>query len=428
MISRRVVPCAVAVLVAAAGVGRVQGEEARGKSGARFEWTTKSAEAKKTLAELQQRIENFQFGPANAEIAQKIVAADPQFAMGTYYLSAVTAPPENEKHLAKAVELSKQASDGERRFIEAMNVARANQGANVKDAIPALEKLGADYPGERLVQVILGQVYQGQNEPDKARVAFERAREIGPPSARVQAFLANDDLLKGDYDKARKTFLEVEKTLPKGAAPFAVRYGLAFSYLYQGQVDPALDALKTYLAEYKDSGSAQGYPEVFIWNSIARINLENGRLDAAMQAYENGYKSVPGSNLPEDQKQVWLGRLEHGRCRTLAKMGKHEEAWAEAQKIKKMIDDGGEPAKQYLPAWHYLTGYLKLEAGDYKTAVAELQQANPDDPFHQLLLARAYEKTGAKDDARKTYAKVVESRNNGLERALAYPEAKKKAS
>jgi tetratricopeptide (TPR) repeat protein len=420
------VPCAVAVLVAAAGVGRVQGEEAKGKAGARFEWTTKSAEAKQTLAELQQRIENFQFGPANAEIAQKIVAADPQFAMGTYYLSAVTTPPDNEKHLARAVELSKQASDGERRFIEAMNVARANQGANVKDAIPALEKLGADYPGERLVQVILGQVYQGQNEPDKARAAFERAREIGPPSARVQAFLANDDLLKGDYDKARKTFLEVEKTLPKGAAPFAVRYGLAFSYLYQGQVDPALDALKTYLAEYKDSGSAQGFPEVFIWNSIARINLENGRLDAAMQAYENGYKSVPGSSLPEDQKQVWLGRLQHGRCRTLAKMGKHEEAWAEAQKIKKMIDDGGEPAKQYVPAWHYLAGYLKLEAGDYKTAVAELQQANPDDPFHQLLLARAYEKTGAKDDARKTYAKVVESRNNGLERALAYPEAKKK--
>jgi tetratricopeptide (TPR) repeat protein len=420
------VPCAVAVLVAAAGVGRVQGEEAKGKSGARFEWTTKSEEAKKTLAELQQRIENFQFGPANAEIAQKIVAADPQFAMGTYYLSAVTTPPENEKHLAKAVELSKNASDGERRFIEAMNVARANQGANVKDAIPALEKLGADYPGERLVQVILGQVYQGQNEPDKARIAFERAREIGPPSARVQAFLANDDLLKGDYDKARKTFLEVEKTLPKGAAPFAVRYGLAFSYLYQGQVDPALDALKTYLAEYKDSGSAQGFPEVFIWNSIARINLENGRLDAAMQAYENGYKSVPGSSLPEDQKQVWYGRLQHGRCRTLAKMGKHEEAWAEAQKIKKMIDDGGEPAKQYVPAWHYLAGYLKLEAGDYQSAVAELQQANPDDPFHQLLLARAYEKTGAKDDARKTYAKVVESRNNGLERALAFPEAKKK--
>jgi predicted Zn-dependent protease len=107
-------------------------------------------------------------------------------------------------------------------------------------------------------------------------------------------------------------------------------------------------------------------------------------------------------------------------------MGKHEQAWTEAQKIKKMIDEGGEPAKQYVPAWHYLAGYLKLEGGDNKTAVEELKQANPDDPFHQLLLARAYEKSGEKAEAQKTYQEVVDSRQNGIERALAYPEAKGK--
>ena len=346
--------------------------------------------------------------------------------MGAYYLSAVTPPPDNEKHLEKAVALSKKASDGERRFIDAMVVARANQGADFQKAIPALETLAADYPGERLVQVILGQIYQGDSQPEKARAAFRRADEIGPPSPRVRAFLANEDLVHGDYGKARLTFLDVEKSLPKGAAPFAVRYGIAFSYLYEGQVDPALQSLETYLAEYKESGAAQGFPEVFIWNSIARINLENGRLDAAMKAYEKGYESVPGSSLPEDQKQVWHGRLQHGRCRVLAKMGKHEEAWAEALKVKTMIDEGGEPAKQYLPAWHYLAGYLKLEAGDFDAAIAELKQANAQDPFHQLLLARAYEKKGARAEARAAYRAVVDSRQNNIERALSYPEAKRK--
>jgi tetratricopeptide (TPR) repeat protein len=191
-------------------------------------------------------------------------------------------------------------------------------------------------------------------------------------------------------------------------------------------VDPAIDALKTYLAEYEDSGATQGFPEVFIWNSIARIELENGRFAEAMKAYEKGYESVPGSSLPEDQKQLWLGRLQHGRCRVLAKMGRHEEAWAEAQKVKKMIDDGGEAAKQYLPAWHYLAGYLKLEAGDAQAAVAELKQANGQDPFHQLLLARAYEMAGAREEAQAAYRAVLASQQNGLERALAYPEAKKK--
>ena len=97
---------------------------------------------------------------------------------------------------------------------------------------------------------------------------------------------------------------------------------------------------------------------------MARINLENGRLDEAMKDYEKGYESVPGSNLPEDQKQTWLGRLHHGKARTLARMGKHEEAWAEVETIKKMIEDGGEEAKQYWPAYHYVAGYAKLEAGD----------------------------------------------------------------
>ena len=134
---------------------------------------------------------------------------------------------------------------------------------------------------------------------------------------------------------------------------------------------------------------------------------------------------MPGSSLPDDQKQVWLGRLRHGRCRVLARMGRHEEAWKEALSIKKMIDDGGEAGTQYLPAWHYLAGYLELEKGDARAAVLDLKQANAQDPFHLLLLARAYEKTGQAEDARKTFRAVVESRQNGLERALAYPEAKR---
>ena len=419
--NRRSLSLALTAVLCAAAAGAVDAPPPK-----RFEWTTSSAAAKQKLLEVQQRIESFQFGAETVEAARQIVAADPQFAMGEYYLSAVAPPPENQAHLDKAVLLSQKASDGERRFIEAMVKSRANQGQSFRDGIAPLEKLALDYPDERLVQVILGQIYQGANQPDKARAAFRRADEIGPKSLRVRAFLANEDLVAGDYEGARRTFLDVEKSLPKGAAPFAVRYGVAFSYLYEGQVDPALEALQTYLAEYRDSGAAQGFPEVFIWNSIARVNLENGRLDAAMKAYERGYESVPGSSLPEDQKQLWLGRLRHGRCRVLAKMGKHEEAWGEALAVKKMIDDGGEAGKQYLPAWQYLAGYVKLEAGDPAAAIAELTQIEQRDPFQELLLARAYEKSGARADAQKAYRAVVDSRPNSIERALAYPEAKGK--
>jgi tetratricopeptide (TPR) repeat protein len=121
-----------------------------------------------------------------------------------------------------------------------------------------------------------------------------------------------------------------------------------------------------------------------------------------------------------------MGRMHHGIGRSLAKMGKHEDAWKEAELIKKMIEDGGEAGKQFWPAYHYMAGYLKLEAGDHKAAVEHLKQANQTDEFHLLLLARAYEKTGDRENAMKTYKAIVDSRGVNVERALAYPEAKSK--
>ena len=405
--------CAFALTAAAADKGK-------------FEWTTDSAEAKKMIGEIQARVENFQLGGGTAEIAKKLVEVDPDFAMGVYYLSAVVPGPEGIEHLEKAVKLAENASDGERRFIQAMHKARANNGAGFADALEPLQALAKDYPNERLVPMLIGQIQLALGNGEDARKAFERAQAIGPSSNRARSFLANDDLLRGDYADARKTFEAIEKELPSGVAPAPIRYGVAFSYLYEGNDTEAINSLQTFLGEYRETGAAQNFPEVFIWNSIARIHLENGRTKQAMAAYEKGYESVPESGLPDDQKQIWYGRLKHGRCRTLAKMGRHEEAWTEAEEIHKMIVDGGEAGEQFMPAYHYLAGYLKLEAGNAEKAVEHLKQANPNDPFHKLLLARALDETGAKEDAKKAYQDIVDSGNNGLERALAYPEAKEK--
>jgi tetratricopeptide (TPR) repeat protein len=421
----------IAVVYAAAGPlpGAGTADERKGSASSgerRLEWTTQSAEAKKLLAELQSNIERFQAGPVNLELAKKIVAADPNFAMGQYYLSAVSPAAEAEKEYLKARDLAKNASEGERRFIEGMYYARVNQGLEFKKAIEPLEALAKDYPGERLIFVLLGQLYAGDNQADKARMAFERTQAIGPKSPRVETFLAADDLLKGRYAKARATYESVEKNLPKGAVPFLIRFGVTFSHLYEGHVDPALESLRTYLSEYRAGGLTQQFPEVFIWNAMARINLENGRLEEAMRCYEKGYESVPGSSLPEDQKQTWLGRLHHGKARTLAKMGKYQEAWAEAETIKGMIEKGGEPAKQYWPAYHYVAGYVKLESGEYSDALEHLKQSDANNPFDVMLLARAHEKLGNKAEAKKAYQRIVDSKWQGIELPLAYPEAKRK--
>lgn len=393
-----------------------------GKPAARtMAFTTQSPAAHDQLVALQKRIESFQFGTANEELAKKIVEADPQFALGVYYLSAVTPPPGNQKYLDQAAAMASSASDAERRFIEAMVVAR---GKNPEQAVAPLTKLTEDYPQERLFFMLLGQNLAGVGKQEEAKAAFEKAIALDPSTPRAYGFVGNYYLMTGDYAKAREMYRLAKAKTPADVAPALPAYSTAFIHLYEGHPDDAIATLRSYLDEYKTKKVPSDLPEVFIWNSIARINLENGRLEEAMKSYEKGFESVPGSTLSDEQKKIWNGRLHHGRGRTLARMGKHEEAWAEAETIKKMIDEGGEAGKPFLPAYHYLAGYVKLEKGDYPAAIDHLKQADQTDPFHVLLLARAYDKAGDKENARKAYEAVVNSPQNGLDRALAYREAK----
>jgi tetratricopeptide (TPR) repeat protein len=335
-----------------------------------------------------------------------------------------TVPPAQPKpEHDKALELVKKASPGEQKYLEAAALNRAQKPA---EALAAFEALRAEYPEERMIQMMVGQLSIGQGKLDQARAALEKAIAMDGSTARAYAILGNVLILQGDYAKARESLQNALAKRAAGIAPGGVYFPLALSYLYEANPDSALTTLRSFLDEYKKAGQDAQFPEVFIWNSMARINLENGRLEEAMRCYQKGYEAVPGSSLSEKDKKVWLGRLHHGTARTLARMGKPKEAWAEAETIKKMIDEGGEDGKQYVPAYHYLAGYLKLEAGDYPAAIEHLKQADKDDPFHQLLLARAYEKAGDKENAKKVYGEVAAFRVNNLERALSYPEARKK--
>jgi tetratricopeptide (TPR) repeat protein len=399
----------------------------------KFVFTTKSKEAREAAGQAVKMIESFQPPQDILPIAQKAVAADPDFAFGHYLVATFTPPPQPgstppagntpKAHMDKALELSKRASDGERRYLEAVALVRAQKPA---EALPLLKQLAQDYPEERMVRMMLGQVLFNRGEIEEARTNFERAVALDNSTPRVYNLLGNYHLLRGDYAKAREMYRHSLKRKVKGTAPFGPNFGLTYTYVYEGNIPEALKVLTRFQDEYAQTSGAAEFPPVFIWNAIARLHLENGQAEEALKFYEQGYQTVPGSKLPPEEKMIWEGRLHHGRGRALAKLGKHEEAWKEAELIKKMIDDNPERGKQFIPSYHYIAGYLKLEGGDYAKALEHLKQADQTDLFHKLLLARAYDRTGDTASAQKLYREIVESKQNSLERALAVPEAKKK--
>jgi tetratricopeptide (TPR) repeat protein len=409
-----VVTCCLAVSAFAA-------DKANGK---RIEFTTNSKEAKEDVAQIIYRVETFQAAPDMNAIARKAVEADPNFAFGYYLLGTTAASPqEAQPSLDKAVELSKQASDGERRYIQAVLLARSPKP---EESLPIFLDLAKQYPEDRMVQMLLGQVYTGTGKLDEAKVAFERARQLDGSTPRVYTFLGNIALLKGDYGKAHELFKASLARQAPNTAPFGPNYGTAYLYVYEGKIKDAIKTLQAYGDEYVKTGQEKVFPSVFIWNSIARLYLEYGDANEAIKYYEKGYATVPNSMIDDTQKKIWLGRLHHGKGRSLAKLGKTDEAWKEAETIKQMIETGGDAGKAFWPSYHYLAGYLKLEAGDTAEALDHLKQQDLSDPFHKLLLARAYEKSGNTAEAQKLYKEITEFNQVTLERAIAYPEAKKK--
>lgn len=393
-------------------------------SSKKIEFTTSSKEAKDSVAQIVYRIETFQFGPDLNALAKKAIEADPNFAFGYYLVGTTSATPEDvKKYSEKAVEVAKTASEGERRYIEAVLLTRAQK---LDQALPIFQELAKQYPDDRMVQMLIGQVCTGMNKLAEAKAAFERAIQLDGSTPRVYTFLGNIELLKGDYGKAREDFNKALAKQVKGSAPFGPNYGLAYAYIYEGNIKYALKTLEAYQEDYEHSSQQQAFPAVFIWNSIARLHLEYGKPDDAIKAYQKGYATVPSSNLDELQKKIWLGRLHHGMGRSLSKMGKRDDAWKEAELIKKMIEEGGKDGEQFWPSYHYIAGYLKLEAGEYAEAIDHLKKSDLTDPFHKLLLARAYEKSGDQANAQKLYREITEFNQLTIERAIAYPEAKKK--
>ncbi len=386
--------------------------------------TTSSPAAKENFVLAIKALESFDFQKFTPA-AQKAVAEDSNFAMAHMLVAATLPPPQRQKHVDKFTALAPKASKGEQIYLQGMVHWYKNEDDK---ALEAFKQLSQTFPEDRMVFMMLGNIHRRKGNFTEAIAAFETANKIDASLPRASSFIGDCYLLQEKYDKARPYYKQVVDKVDPDATPFGPFFGQIWADLYEGKPDPALKTLDEFMDRYNRNGSAQGFPPVWIWNHKARINLEFGRTAEALRCYEIGYKSVPPtSNTQVDsiQKLVWLGRMHHGRARALAKMGKHDEAWKIAEEVKKMIDNGGEQGKQYVPAYHYLAGYIVLEKGDYPAAIEHLKQTDLNDPFHKLLLARAYLKSGDKAQATKLCEEIVKFTTNNIERALSYGEAKK---
>ncbi len=270
-------------------------------------------------------------------------------------------------------------------------------------------------------------VKQGQDlnkggKLDEAIALYQKALQLDPRCYDAELYMGVSLDLQGKYAEARQHLAKAIELASEAQTTQSLRV-MAVSYAFEHNTAKASEYerraydLQYNWGRYEDAAGTA--------NELARIYLESGDTDNAFQWYQTGRSTglkVP--NLTPAEKDLWNFRWEGALARITVRRGQAAQAQEHVAAAKAILDKAGIPDQaRFYP---YFVGYVALYAGDFKTAIAALQEAGLDDPFILSLSAQAYEKSGDKAKAIEYYKKVLTINLHNPSNAFARPLAKEK--
>lgn len=244
-----------------------------------------------------------------------------------------------------------------------------------------------------------------------------------PAATHTQEGVALDLLGRGD--EARRHFAQAIELAPSPQAKAQAQRAMAMSYAFSSDCKNT-EKFELLVSDYWAS-KKDFYQQGEMANEAARVCIEAGDLDAAERLYKRGTElGLQEPDIKPERVALWKFRLEHAEARLAARRHNREEAAKHVAAAKAILNGNPEMAKAQAIFFPYLTGYVAFHLGDYKTASADLLQANQNDPFIQCLLGETYEKLGEKEKAREYYQKAAGTTGHNPPAAYARPFATRK--
>ena len=439
-----------------------------GNAGGKIPVTTASEEARKEFLQgrdlqekllIQDSIQHF----------DKAISLDPNFALAE--LNRANVSPTGKEffdHLKKAVSLSDKASNGERLLILGNEAGANGNAAKQKEY---LDQLVAAYPNDERAHFNLGGYYFGQQDMPQAIEHYKKATELNPTYSTAFNILGYAYRQNADYANAEQAFKKYIELIPKDPNPYdsyaelllkmgrfdesIAQYqkalaidsnfinshqGIAAALMYQGKPDEAAAELQKITDKARsdaerrtalfaltvvdvDSGKMdKALAEVDKQYTLGEktndipamtgdlqlkgnIMLEMGKPDEARALFERGLKMTEDSNLSQEIKDN--AKLFHHYNLTRVALAKKDLATAktEAESFRKGTETLKNPFQTRQA--HELLGMIALEAKDYDNAVAELQQANQQNPYDLYRLCQAYQGKGDMGKAKEFCTKAA---------------------
>ena len=431
--------------------------------------TTKSDEAKKEFLlgrDLSERL----LGQDSLPHFDKALALDPNFASAEL-ARANNSPTTKEflEHLQRAVTLANKVSDGEKLLILANEAGANGDAARQKDY---LEQVVSAFPNDERAEFNLANYYFAIQDADQAVTHYKRVTELAPGYSPAYNVLGYAYRQQGNYPAAERALKKYVELIPNDPNPYdsyaelllkmgrfddsiaqyrkalsidphfaASRFGISADLMYEGKPDEATTELQAMADQARNDGelrtalfgmavvaadsalfdkALQAMDKEFAVaqkkNDVASMSADlqaKGNILAQMPQYSEAKKTfdrsfqiIESSSLSREIKDN-AALQHHFNLASLALAQKDlPAAKTHAEEFQRGVEKSHNPAQE--KQLHELAGRIALAQKDYDKAIAELAQANDQDPRNLYRLAEAYQGKGDNAKAEEFRTKAAD--------------------
>jgi tetratricopeptide (TPR) repeat protein len=255
---------------------------------------------------------------------------------------------------------------------------------------------------------------------DESIKSYEKALSVDKSFVASFIGIANNQMFAGRGEEARKTLARLETSARHNGERRQAHLWTAMSYVHEGKTEQALAEIQTMraLAETDHDFAAVSGDD----NQAGEILLETGDLDKAAARFRETVEVIERADVPAEVKDAAKRNALWDEARVLIARGDLAAAAAKAEEYTRRVAAKQNPFEMRQD--HELKGRLALARKNHKAAVAELTQANQQDPRVLYLLALAQQGSGDKAAARATAARAADF--NGLSLNYGYIRSKAK--
>jgi tetratricopeptide (TPR) repeat protein len=239
---------------------------------------------------------------------------------------------------------------------------------------------------------------------DDSVAQYRKALSIDPHFVPSHFGLSAALLYQGKTDEATAELQKMADQARNDGELRTALFGMAVVAADRGQWNDSIQAIdKEYaVAEKKNDNASMAADLQAKGNILAAMQ----NYDAAAQQFERSLQLTESSSLSQEIKDN--AKLQHHFNLTSVAIGKKDYAAAKrhAEQFLKGAEVSKNPAQ--LKQAHELAGRIALAEKDYDKAIADLEQANEQNPLNLFRLSQAYRGKGNSAKAQEYCQKTAE--------------------